>query len=373
MSRIGWELTVSRRKGTSYWRHIASGEGLWPSSKENTQILLETEMKAVEIMYMKKRLAKKEALEQRLPTSNQASTTIDALPIQKSSPAPSLDITLCTAPVLEMGPVASAEICLTVQPQEIDRKREFAATQDDTQHVSGSLATDLTKTYSKRWARASAVPQPKPAIVDNGNKRWVRASTTTEVPKNPEPKNDDALTCTTTKSGKSTSQCFDESAFLYETMSDTQDTCDVAAIPERCIDDESVDGRGYRNACTDMDDKAVENDIDMDHGVVGIDTDHTIIEQSSANQLTEPCFWHVPDTARPSYGKGPLKFFIGGRRNATGKGLYTTREAALASLHIDDSDPSPVSIQAKSAPLTHREKALATLEKELETSPCFVT
>jgi len=331
-------------------------------------------MKAVEIMYTKKRLAKKEALEQHLATNNQASTTINALPIQKSSPAPCPDITQCTAPVLEMGPVDSAEICLTVQPLRMDRKREFAATQDDTQHVSGGLATDLTKTYSKRWARASAVPQPKHAMVDNGNKRWVRASTS-GVPKTLEIKHDNALTCTTTKIGKNAPECFNESAFLYETMhtmSDTQDTCDVAAIPERCIDDESADGRGYQKAGTDIDDGAVENDIDMDSGV-GIDTDHTITEESSATQLTKPCFWHVPDPARQSYGKGPLQFFIGSKRKSAGKGLYMTREAALASLDIDDSDPSSVSIEAKSAPLTHREKALATLEKELETSPCFVT
>jgi len=105
MFRIGWELTVSRRKGTSYWRHVASGEGLWPSWRENTQELLETEMKAVEIMYTKKRLAKKDALEQHLATNNQASTTIDTLPIQKSTPAPSSDITQCigSAPVQISG------------------------------------------------------------------------------------------------------------------------------------------------------------------------------------------------------------------------------------------------------------------------------
>jgi len=61
MCRVGWELAVSRTKGTSYWKHTASGQGLWPTSGKNKVEVLETEMLAVESAYRHKRLLAKKA------------------------------------------------------------------------------------------------------------------------------------------------------------------------------------------------------------------------------------------------------------------------------------------------------------------------
>ena len=350
---------------------------------ENTKQILETEMKAVEITYIKKRLAKKEALVHHLPTKTQASITSDqtsapqpplpvqtsapqpSIPVQTSAPQPSLpvqtsapqplpDASERNVPTLEEGEVASVDICSTIQPRHIgpllqmDRKRDFSATQDNDQHVTGGLATDVATKYSKRWARASAVPAPKHAILSHGNTRWVRASSA--VPK---------------KLGKNTLECSGESALL-STMSTTQDTCDIAAMPERCLNDDSVDGRGY--AGDDMDDKGVADDIEM-QVIVDIDTEHRITTQSNTTQSTKDSFRHATAKPRQGYGKGPLRFFVGGNRVTSSKGLYMSRQVALQQ---DACDPSSAPVPTKTVPLTHREKALAALTKELATSACFV-
>jgi len=120
-----------------------------------------------------------------------------------------------------------------------------------------------------------------------------------------------------------------------------------------------------------MDDKGVADDIEMED-IVDIDTEHRITTQSNTTQCTKDSFRHVPAKPRQGYGKGPLRFFFGASRETSGKGLYMSKQAALASLHQGDCDPSSAPVPTKTVPLTHREKALAALAKELATSPCFV-
>ena len=406
MVRIGWEIRVSRKKGTSYWKHMASGNGVWPISQRDINDIVVTEMLAIEQNYLDKRLAKLEQDTKDKYALPKTTNLAEVKPVVSEKTVDYLHLTPIASSqemntnIKEMSKCLSSSTIHTIDNDatkstttyaDVGQKRNIEAIthdHDDTYHTQSPMETGE---YSKRWVRASTNMHHPP---DNGNKRWVRASSnmlhppdngnkrwvrTNSSDKLDQPTPLYAASTTGNKTlGKNTTMRLVETTHLGDVVDDH----DVAPLQETELDDETVDGRGYCNIGTDMDDP-IEESIHTDSNL-RIDTanEHDLQPHSSYmhdatsnGDCKGDCKGGCKGGGKGG-GKGPLYIHVGAKRDYVGekrgKGLYMSADLAKASLNMYGSTDSTACADDEPKPFTHREKKLAALTNCLSTSTCFV-
>ena len=365
MCRVGWELTVSRSKGTSYWKHTASGQGLWPTSGKNKVQVLESEMLAMEIAHQQKRLLAKQAqnVSYQVPDTlwsghDIASKTIPSrLPIPKDCTTTQTSLPRPTMP-------SSSKIVLPNISQEGGHKRKAEA---PAQCDMGNSMTEVhaSKTnITQRWVRASQAPKPQ----EDSNAQRVRAGLSSEqdmlVAQDgvETSKAQVPVECSAAAVGKMTTMPNICDVAIGLVGDGNGDICDVTPLLERGLDDEGQDGRGYQNIGADIDDKTVAEQSESES-----ESESESDEDVKEELVSPPYFWQKPEKASCGLGKGKFSSFKGANGNSLGKSTHTNEDVASASL-VESSAPKDV----KPAKPSRREKQLASLARDLATSKCFV-